>query len=313
MTISRREFVLSMAAGGVAASLFVRRTAFPLGLPPGLQLWTVKDELRADTPGTLRQLSRMGIRELELFELPPAPREFRTQCDDLGLSLVSGHFYLQSLANARTIEAAHQLGLRYIIVVFPTLRSLKDRDISNMSVEELMPLYEKITLDDYRWNAAQFNLYGERLARDGFQLGYHNHAVDLKRLDGKIALDELIAETDPQRVVFELDTGHVIHAGRDPIQYLRNYSTRIRLLHLKDLERGFHVSARIDTEDMDTNAELGAGVIDWRRLFAVAARGHIEHWFIEHEGRMADPPLTAVAHSLRYLASISSERARAPR
>lgn len=173
-----------------------------------------------------------------------------------------------------------------------------------MSVEELMPLYEKITLDDYRWNAEQFNAYGERLAREGFQLGYHNHAVDLKQLNGKIALDVLIADTNPELVVFELDTGHVIHAGKDPIAYLRKYPTRIRLLHLKDLQPGYHVSARIDTEDMDTNAELGAGVIDWRALFAVAARGHIEHWFIEHEGRMADPPMTAVEHSLLYLASI---------
>src|SRR5690348_10165321 len=114
MTISRREFVLSVAATGLAAKVARRVATFPLGLPPGLQLWTVKDELRADTPGTLRQLSQMGIRTLEHFELPPAPRAFRKQCDDLGLSLVSGHFYLQSLANPVTIHAAHELGLKYI-------------------------------------------------------------------------------------------------------------------------------------------------------------------------------------------------------
>jgi len=304
MTIARREFLLSLAAGGLAAMWSKRVATYPLGLPPGLQLWTVKDDLRRDTDGTLRELSRMGIRELELFELPPAPREFRKKCDDLGMSIVSGHFYLQALGKHETLDAAHALGLRYIIVVFPTLRSLKDKDISDMSVQELMPLYEKITLDDYRWNAEQFNSYGERLARDGFQLGYHNHAVDLKRLDEKTALDELIARTDPKLVVFEMDTGHVIHAGADPIAYLRRYPTRIQLLHLKDLVPGFHVSARIDTEDMDTNAELGAGVIDWRALFAVAGQGHIKHWLIEHEGTMADPPMKAVMQSLRYLASI---------
>ena len=305
MTITRRAFVVSMAVSGMTAK-FVRQGAatFPLGLPPGLQLWTVQDELRANAAVTLRALSRMGIRELELFELPRAPREFRKQCEDLGLSLVSGHFYLQSLANAKTLDAAHVLGLKYMIVVFPTLRSLKDRDISGMSVKELMPLYEKITLDDYRWNAEQFNTYGEQLAREGFQLGYHNHAVDLKRLDGKIALDTLIDETRPELMVFEMDTGHVIHAGKDPIQYLEKYPTRIQLLHLKDLEPGYHISARIDTEEMDTNAELGSGVINWPSLFAAAARGNVKHWFIEHEGRMSHPTMIAVANSLRYLKSI---------
>lgn len=304
MKISRREFVVSMAVSGLAAKFPRLVAAYPLGLPPGLQLWTVKDDLRTDAAGTLRQLSRVGIRELELFELPGAPREFRKQCDDLGLSLVGGHFYLQSLATPSTLDAAHALGLKYIVIVFPTLRSLKDQDISGMSVQELMPLYEKITLDDYRWNAEQFNALGERLAREGFQLGYHNHAVDLKQLDGKTALDELIDLTRPEHVVFEMDTGHVIHAGSDPIAYLRKYPTRIQLLHLKDLEPGFRVSARIDTEEMDTNAELGSGVIDWHAFFAVAARGHIKHWFIEHEGAMAHPPMTAVARSLRYLESM---------
>ncbi|HJQ19437.1 MAG TPA: hypothetical protein VJ867_03740, partial [Gemmatimonadaceae bacterium] len=169
--------------------------AYPLGLKPGVQLWSVGEELSRDTAATLRQLARIGFRELEIFELPKSPRDFRRQCDDLGLSLVSGHFYLQSLADHKTIEAAQLLGLEYIIVVFPTLVSMKDRDISNASVRELTPLYERITLDDYRWNAEQFNRIGEQLAREGLQLGYHNHAIDLKPLDGTTGFDELIART----------------------------------------------------------------------------------------------------------------------
>jgi len=291
----------SVGATAIGAMLPRLRSSYPLGLRPGLQLWSVKDALNADTPATLRELARIGFRELELYELPVSPRVFRKQCDDLGLSLVSGHFYLQSLADEETIDAAQQLGLQYIIVVFPTLRSIKDRDISNVSVRELTPLYERITLDDYRWNAEQFNQLGEKLKGRGIRLGYHNHAVDLKQLDGATALDVLIESTQPDLVVFEMDTGHVIHAGKDPIQYLEKYPARIQLLHLKDLVRGFGISARLDTEEMDTNAELGRGVIDWRRFFAVARRGTIRHWFIEHEGRMSHPPMAAVANSLRFL------------
>jgi sugar phosphate isomerase/epimerase len=278
--------------------------AYPLGLLPGLQLWSVKDALAADQAGTLQKIGAMGYREVELYELPRSPGEFKQQCADAGLAIIGGHFYLQSLKDQKTIDTALQLGMRNIIVVFPTLKSLADRDISAMSVRELEPLYEKITVDDYQWNAAQFNRYGALLKREGLQLGYHNHAIDLKRFGHRSALDVLIAATDPDLVVFEMDCGHVIHAGADPIAYLRKYPKRIQLLHLKDLVPGFHISASIDTEEKDTNAELGMGVIDWRKLFQVAAQGHIKHYFVEHEGTMAHPPLVAVANSLKFLATL---------
>jgi sugar phosphate isomerase/epimerase len=79
---------------------------------------------------------------------------------------------------------------------------------------------------------------------------------------------------------------------------------RIQLLHLKDLKPGYGISASIDTEEKDTNAELGAGVIDWKALFRAAARGNIKHYFVEHEGAMAHPPLESVANSLKYLKTL---------
>jgi sugar phosphate isomerase/epimerase len=238
---------------------------------------------------------------VELFELPPSPPEFRKKCDDLGLKCVSGHFYLDSLSNRKTIDAAKVLGLQYMIVVFPTLRSLAGQDISNRSVDELNPLYEQISLDDYKWNAEQFNEYGELLKADGLQLGYHNHAVDLKQFGSVTGFESLIAATDPNRVVFEMDCGHVIHAGHDPITYLRQYPARIQLLHLKDLKPGYSISTSLDTEEKDTNAEIGSGVIDWKRLFDVAKWGNVKHCFVEHEGQMDHSPLEAIAISYKYL------------
>jgi sugar phosphate isomerase/epimerase len=278
--------------------------AYPLGLRPGLQLWSVKDALQADQAGTLQKIGAMGYREVELYELPRSAGEFKQQCADAGLAIIGGHFYLQSLKDRKTIDTALELGMRNIIVVFPTLKSLANRDISAMSVRELNPLYEKITVGDYQWNAAQFNRYGALLKREGLQLGYHNHAIDLKRFGSQSALDVLIAATDPELVIFEMDCGHVIHAGADPIAFLRKYPKRIQLLHLKDLMPGYRISASIDTEEKDTNAELGMGVIDWRQLFEVAAQGNIKHYFVEHEGAMVHPPLMAVANSLKYLATL---------
>jgi sugar phosphate isomerase/epimerase len=308
MDASRRAFVRQTGAAATFAMLgtFAARQAraYPLGLEPGVQLWSVKDSLESDPAGTLRKIGAMGYREVELYELPRSPVEFKKWCDDASLKIIGGHFYLQSLANRATIDAALQLGMRYIIVVFPTLRSMSTRDISNMSVSELNPLYEKISADDYRWNAEQFNHYGALVKRDGLQLGYHNHAIDLKTFGKRSAYEILIESTEPELVVFEMDCGHMIHAGADPIAYLRKYPKRIQLLHLKDLKPGYGISASIDTEEKDTNAELGAGVIDWKALFQVAREGNIKHYFVEHEGEMAHPPLESIANSLDYLKTL---------
>jgi sugar phosphate isomerase/epimerase len=304
MGSSRRDFV-KYVVGAVGAGLTLNGArpaiAYPLGLAPGLQLWTVKDALEANEVRTLEEVARIGYRELELYQLPKSPGEFKKRCGDVGLRLIGCHVYLQSLDDPKTLEVARRLGLQYLIVVFPTLRAIGTKDISNMSVAELTPLYEKISTDDYRWNAEQFNRYGAALKKIGLQLGYHNHAVDLKRFGNDVALDILIQNTDPSLVVFEMDCGHVIHAGADPVRYLEQYPQRIQLLHLKDLKPGYSVSSSIDTEEKDVNAELGKGVIDWPHLFQVAKRGSIKHYFVEHEGPMDHPPLESIANSLQYL------------
>lgn len=300
MHLSRRRF-----NQGVAACLSTstgRLRANPLGLPIGLQLWTVREELKKNFDATLRKVAQIGYREVELFELPAGSKEYRKQrFADAGLRVISGHFYLDEFKSQRTIDAAKELGLEYMIVVFPTLRSLSDREVSKMKFEDLVPLYEQITLDDYKWNAEQFNQLGEKLKKNGLQLGYHNHAIDLKRFGNAVALDTLIESTDPRFVTFEMDCGHVIHAGQDPIAYLKKYPTRIGLLHLKDLKLGFELSTTLDTEDKGTNTELGAGGIDWKALFKVAKQGDVKHYFVEHEGKMDHPPLEAIKLSYDYL------------
>lgn len=308
MRKSRREFVRHMSAVAAIAALGSMAArparAYPLGLKPGLQLWSVKDALEADQTGTLQKIGAMGYREVELYKLPVAPVEFKQQCGDAGLAIVGGHFPLKALKDRKTIDDALQLGMHYLIVVFPTLRSLADKEILSIPPAELNALYDNISADDYKWNAEQFNLRGAELKREGLQLGFHNHTIDLKTFGKRSAYEILIESTDPELVVFEMDCGHMVHAGADPIAYLRKYPKRIRLLHLKDMKAGFETSTSPDAAEQGTNAELGDGVIDWKKLFQVAALGHIKHYFVEHEGKMAHPPLESVANSLNYLQAL---------
>ena len=300
--MTRRHF-LSTATTAILGTLAVARLkGNPLGLPVGLQLWTVRKELQTNFDATLQKVAAIGYKEVELFDLPLESKEYQKQrFSNAGLNCIGGHFYLNQVQSQHIIERAQHLGLRYMIVVFPTLRSLKDRDISNARVAELSPLYEKITLDDYKWNADQFNTIGKTLKQNGLQLGYHNHGVDFKKFGNVTALDQLIESTDPEFVKFELDCGHAIHAGQDPIAYLKKYPTRIQLLHLKDLKPGFAISNSLDTELKGTDTEIGAGNIDWKRLFEAAKQASIKHYFVEHEGKMDHPPLEAIKISYDYI------------
>lgn len=302
MRTSRRTFVRGTVAA-LACGSRLSRTA-PLGLAPGVQLWSVREELKRDPQGTLLKLSAIGYREVELFEMPKSPREFRKEIEDASLTCISGHFEMKDLKDPVTIEAARELGQRYMILVFPELRSWQGQSV-DANFEQFVPRYEKISLSDYKWNADQLNKCGENLKRHGMRAGYHNHAIDFKDLGGTLGFDELIKNTDPNLVCFEMDCGHVIHAGHDPISCLNKYPSRIELLHLKDLVRGYKISTTLDTEDKDTNAEIGAGCIDWKKLFETAARhGYVKHYFVEHEGRMAHPPLEALQISYNYLQTI---------
>ncbi|HEY6292039.1 MAG TPA: sugar phosphate isomerase/epimerase [Terriglobia bacterium] len=304
MQIPRRAFINRAALASGAAWLARGGSLLrgsPMGLAPGVQLWSVREQIKDNLDGTLRQLAAIGYREVELFETPKSPVDFRREVEDAGLKCVSGHFELKDLEDPAIIAAAQALGLTYMILVFPALPSLEGQSV-DANFDQFIPLYEKISLSDYKWNADQLNRCAANLQRHGIKTGYHNHAIDFKNLGGTRGFDVLIQNTDPNLVCFEMDCGHVIHAGHDPIAYLNKYPTRIELLHIKDLVPGYHVSTTLDTEDKDTNAEIGSGSIDWKKLFETAARyGRVKHYFVEHEGKMAHPPLEALRISYNYL------------
>src|SRR5579863_5051119 len=169
MKIPRRTFLrrAALASGAVwlARGGSLQR-GNPLGLAPGVQLWSVREQIKDNLDGTLRQLAAIGYREVELFETPKSPGEFRKKVEDAGLKCVSGHFELKDLKNPATIAAAHELGLTYMILVFPALLSLEGQSI-DANFEQFIPRYEKISLSDYKWNAEQLNRCAENLKRHG--------------------------------------------------------------------------------------------------------------------------------------------------
>jgi sugar phosphate isomerase/epimerase len=274
--ISRREFV--GAAAAIAVLGFVDRAAFanPLGLPLGIQLYSVRQQMMEDLDNTLEAIHDAGYTEVEAAALPKkSAKEIRAALDKAGLRCVSAHHPFSELhAHFDEIIAYDkELGVHFIICSSPGFRTPSSSGTPGVQ--------QPFTLDDWHYNAEQFNVMGERTAASGIRFGYHNHVKEFAVVDGKTPYLELLQLTDPKKVTFELDCGWAIVAGMNPIEIMKNYPHRISMLHVKD----FKSSAGTSSETHDPKVtELGRGTIDYHPIFSQAERTQrIEHAFVEQE------------------------------
>ena len=280
-SISRRSFLQTASASAACAALWnqvPRLMANPLGLPLGLQLYSVREVLPKDYDGVLRQLGALGYREVEAAGFfNHSPSEVKQSMDRAGLRCVSAHYPLDKLLPKvdETIQFGKDLGLQYIVCAAPTLK-----DPSRMKDPGSREARESMTIEDWHWNAEQFNHIGEKVNAAGMRFAYHNHTPEFRSENGVLFYDELMKSTDPAKVSFELDCGWAAAAGQKPVDLLSRYATRIKMLHVKDFKMGNGVKPL----PTPPSTELGHGVIDYRPVFEVAKRGgNIEHVFVEQE------------------------------
>ncbi|MFZ1008385.1 MAG: sugar phosphate isomerase/epimerase [Candidatus Sulfotelmatobacter sp.] len=279
-SISRRTFLktASASAAGVAVwSSAPRLMANPLGLPLGLQLYSVRDVLPKDYEGTLRQLAALGYREVEAAGFfNHSASEVKQAMAQAGLNCVSAHYPLKDLLPKvdEVVQYGKDLGLKYIVCAAPMLK-----DASRVKDPNSRAARESMTLDDWRWNADQFNHIGERVNAAGVRFAYHNHTPEFRSEDGVLFYDELMRATDPAKVSMELDCGWAVVAGQDPAALLTRYPKRIVMLHVKD----FKMTPASTPESHPPSTEMGRGTIDYHPIFEAAKKTSIEHAFVEQE------------------------------
>ncbi|MDQ6828252.1 MAG: sugar phosphate isomerase/epimerase [Gemmatimonadota bacterium] len=239
----------------------------------GLQLYTVRKMMERNVEATLSAVSAIGYREVELnglYGLTPAA--MRQMLDRNHLLAPSSHISLEDMrANwPRTLDAAAILGQKFIVL--PWLDE-KDRTPDGM---------ERIVHD--------LNTAGEVALKAGIQLAYHNHDFEFKPVNGAIPYATLLAKTDPKLVKFELDLYWVVEAGQDPRAYIEKYPGRFPLLHVKDRSAEGKM------------ADVGQGVIDFKKIFAKAGRS-VQHYFVEHDEPPS--PIDDARISYEYLHKLS--------
>ncbi len=288
MKQSRRDFVKTGAASLVCGSALLKAASLQaqtLKVPLGLQLYSLRQQLPTDYAGTLKQLGALGYREVESAGYyDHSAAEVKTAMSDAGLHLVSAHYSSNDLHEKldEIIAFSKEVGVSYIICSFPGFKD-PERGKSVPAKERA----NAFTLEDWRWNAEQFNAIGEKVAAAGMKFGYHNHTMEFRKAEGVVPYDELLRLTDPAKVTMEMDCGWVTVAGANPIQYLEKYSSRISMLHVKDF-KGITPDSSI--VNVPTIVELGQGSIDYRPIFQAAAKaGGVKHCFVEQEGYNVAP------------------------
>jgi len=272
--INRREFVQTMAGVGMASVLFrLPRTAHPARLDKvGLQLYTVRDQMKANFEGTLARVAEIGYKEVEFagyFDHSPA--DVRAILDRHGLSAPSTHIMLADLdAWKASLDTAKAVGHEYIVVPW-------------------IPQEKRMTLDGWKSVAAVFNR-GAQMAHDaGLQFAYHNHDFEFPKMEGQVPYDVLLQNTDPKLVQLEIDLYWITKGGQDPLDYFARWPGRVPLVHVKD-------SAGAPEHKM---VDVGAGKIDWKRILAKKDQAGIKHCFVEHD--QPPQPFDDIAASYRYL------------
>lgn len=236
-------------------------------LPVGLELYSVRNELAKDLPGTLRNVAKMGYEVVEFYApyyqwTPEQAKDVRKQLDDLNLKCLSTHNNRSSLESEglkKAIELNQILGARTIVMASAG---------------------RTVTQDDWKKVADILTSAGETLKPLQMRAGYHNHQAEFTEKDGFRPMPFLAANT-PQNVTLQFDVGTCMEMGYDPIAWINANPGRIRSLHLKDWGKG---------ADRGYKVLFGEGDTPWKELLDAAERkGGAEYFLIEQEGSRLPP------------------------
>lgn len=194
-----------------------------MSLKVGLILYSVRDEMARDAIATVRKVGELGYKNVEVcnhnaiadpgcgFGIPA--KELKMTFDAFGSRVVSAHVFPFEKADMQAV-------LDYN-------RYLGNRNIVN-------PMGQFSTYDDLMQQCEEFNRIGKICHEEGMTYLYHNHEFEFRTIQGKMIMDYLMENTDPNYLSFELDTFWVMRAALCPMAMLKHFGKRVKLVHQKD-------------------------------------------------------------------------------
>jgi sugar phosphate isomerase/epimerase len=160
--------------------------------------------------------------------------------------------------------------------------------------------HDQFTLENANAAIAVFNNAGKRLLDSGLIFCYHAHGYEFQPYKDGNLLDYLIRNSNPAYVSFEMDIFWIQFGGGDPVALLKEYGSRWKLMHLKDMRKGT-LKNLTGLTTPDNDVVLGTGELNIPEILKEAKKAGIKHFFIEDESNDVDHH---VPLSIAYLKSL---------
>jgi len=280
---SRRDFFRTsslLIAGSLVGNQLLQASVLPnKGKKDiGLQLYSLRDAMKSDALGTLKQIADMGFKTLEaanyaegkIYNMTPV--EFKKTVKGLGMKMTSAH-----LGGPNYTKETHQEAMDW------WKKALEDHlEVGcKFIVKPSMPMPK--TMDELKMWCDFYNSIGEMTAASKVRFGYHNHDREFAKIGDDIIYDLMIKNTDPKKVFFEMDVYWVMRGGCKAVDYMNKYPDRFPVLHIKD------------------EKEIGeSGLIDFKSIYETAYKNGLKDSFVEVE-RYNFEPVVSVKKSYEYL------------
>jgi sugar phosphate isomerase/epimerase len=293
---NRRNF-LKISAAGSAGLILLGAMDSKAGIADdrkkfgvGLQLYTIRDAMAADLLGSLKKLSAMGYKTLELAGYANgkfygySAAEFKKIVGDLGMVVISSHSAVESkgitMDTAKLMADAHAaLGVKYCVQPW-----VNDEDR---------------TIEKYKKMIGDWNKVGKIMKEVGIQFGYHNHNFEFAKINGVVPYyDIFMPEMDKDLITMELDLFWASKAGQDPIAMFNKYPGRFQLLHFKDMKTKQAPFFDVIKDDI---CSVGEGVIDFKKILTAKETAGMKYLFVEDDNQGNGKPFEAVETSLKNI------------
>jgi sugar phosphate isomerase/epimerase len=297
---TRRDFLKLSATGALGAFVISKNNLNPLssvtGNEPvvdprsfgiGLQLYTIRGAMGTDPAGSLKKVSEIGYKYVELADYKDRkfygyePSDFRKLVNDLGMEVLSSHAGIDPMKNvseqAKIMAEDHaKLGAKYCM--HPWVE-VKDRSLAYFN--ELVK---------------GINVAAPIMKDQGIEFGYHNHNFEFAPTDGVVPyFDIFLKDLDNNLTTMELDLFWTTKAGQDPVEIFKKYPGRFQLFHMKDMYTNQAPFYKTETNDF---APVGEGVIDFKRILAAKDVAGMKYMIVEQDNAGDDKPFEAIRKSI---------------